>query len=118
MQLENLGSLVAKLSTLSLTAFTDYDCKDGARGPKTLIYSQNVGFGSNGHSTDRIKSIWLSRSLQDQEQLDLSHTGQGNGKTQRYACGEYVMTFRVGTEGGCQIIPSGLTADCIRLWHY
>lgn len=119
MQEMNVGSLAWTLSTLTLNAFTESDCKGSPLG-KTLVYSQDVAFGGHGNLDDveKFKSIWISRSLQDQEQLDLSRSGQNNEEGKVYPCEEYIMNFRVGIEGGCQNIPDGGTAECVRLWHY
>lgn len=120
MQAINAGSLAWTSSTLTLNVFTESDCKGNPLG-KTLVYSQDVAFGghsNNIHDVEKFRSIWLSRSLQDQEQLDISRSGQNNQQSQVYACGEYIMNFRVGIKGGCQNILNGETAECVRLWHY
>lgn len=119
MQAINTGSLAWTSSTLTLNVFTESDCKGNSLG-KTLVYSQDVAFGGHGniHDVEKFKSIWLSRSLQDQEQLDISRSGQNNGQSQVYFCGEYIMNLRVGIQAGCQNIPNGGTAECVRLWHY
>lgn len=114
MQPINPGSLAWTLSKLTLNVFLESDCKGNLFG-KSLVYSQNVAFGGHGRMQDveKFKSIWLSRSLLDQEQLDLSRSAQDN-----HACGEYILNFRVGTDAGCYNIPNGGTAECVRLWHY
>lgn len=116
MQPNNAGSLAWTSSTLTLKAFTESDCKGNPLSGKTLFYSQNVVFGSF-QDVKKFKSFSLSRSLQDQEQLDLSRSGENNEKSQRSPCDQYIMSFRA-TKGGCQNIPNGGTAECIRLWHY
>jgi hypothetical protein len=123
MQTINMGSLVMNPSTLVSKVFAELDCRGSTLSnpiDKILVYSQNVAFGGddNIENTKKFKSIWLSRPLQDQEQLDLSRSGQDNGQSQVWACGEYIMNFRNGTESGCHNIPNEGTAECIRLWHY
>lgn len=83
----------------------------------TLAYSQDLAFERDGdiNNTEKFNSIWLSHPLQDQEQLDLSHSGQDGGQDQVWACGEYMMTFQVGMPGGCQNIPNRETAECVCL---
>lgn len=92
------------------------DCKGNPIG-RTLDYSQEVLFVQYD-VVKKFKSFWLSRSLKDQEQLDLSRSGRDSAQSQVDLCGEYIMNFRVGTEGGCHNIPKGGTAECVRLWHY
>lgn len=114
MQASNPGSLALTPSRLTLNVFTESDCKGILLG-KSLLYSQNAAFGGKGRMQDvlKFKSFWLSRSLLDQEQLDLSRWAHHN-----YACGEYITNFRAGTNDGCHNIPNGGTAECVRLWHY
>jgi len=119
MQAINEGSSAHTLSTLTLYAFPEPDCKGDPLGG-TLIYSQDAGFGKD-KSWDHVmdfKSIQLSRPLEEQEQLDLSRSGQDDSQTHVWSCGEYMMNYRVGTGAGCQNIPNGETAACVRLWHY
>ena len=106
-------------STLTLYVYIEPDCKGDPIG-KTLVYSQDNTYGGDGdiQNVEKFSSFWLSRPLQDQEQLDLSHSGRDVGQSQVWPCGEYVINFRMGTGGGCHKILSGGTAQCIRLWHY
>lgn len=120
MQAINSGSLAWTSSNLLLMGFTEPDCKGTVLGKSpsnvlgiNLVYSQTVAFGGRTRDAAKFKSIWISRSLRDQEQLDLSRSIPDN-----HACGEYITNFRVGTEGRCQNIPNGVTAECVRLWHY
>ena len=119
MQAINQGSLAYTRSTLTLAVFTELDCKGDQLG-ETLLYSQDVGFGkdSNWDNVESFKSIQMSRPLEEQEQLDLSHLGQDGGQTQAWSCGGYMMNYRVGTAAGCHNNPNGEGAGCIRLWHY
>lgn len=123
MQPINSGSLAWTSSNLMLTVFTEHDCKGKFLGKSpgnflgiNLVYSQTAAFGGQGRIRDaeKFKSIRISRSLQDQEQLDLSRSIPDD----QHACGEYIMNFRVGTKAGCRNIPNGVTAECVRLWHY
>ena len=109
-QAVNFGSLAMIRSSLSVTTYTGPDCQGDSFGV-TLIYVQDMNF-------TEFKSFQLSRSLDAQEQLDLSSTGQDPGQYQVWSCGQYITDFRVGTEAGCQNVPNGGTAACVRLWHY
>ncbi len=115
----NKGSLVYTPSTLTLTVYTKLDCKDDRHGG-ILYYSQDVGFGKDGiwANVAPFKSIEISRSLEEQEQLDLSRLGQDPGQTQAWSCGEYMMNYRMVTAADCHNNPNGEGAGCIRLWHY
>lgn len=106
-----------------LMGFTEPDCKGTVLGKTpsnylgiNLVYSQTMAFGGQGRirNAEKFKSIWISGSLKDQEQLDLSRSIP----VDNHACGEYITNFRVGTEGRCHNIPNGVTAECVRLWHY
>jgi hypothetical protein len=48
MQTINQGSLAYTRSTLTLTVFTELDCK-GDQLDETLLYSQDVGFGKDSN---------------------------------------------------------------------
>ena len=121
MQAINKGSSAYTLSTLTLYAFPETDCKGDPLGG-TLIYSQDAGFGKekDWDYVMNFRSIQLLRPLEEQEQLDLSRSGQDDSQTRVWSCGEYMMmmNYRVGTAAGCQNIPNGETAACVRLWHY
>ncbi len=123
MQTINMSSLVLVSFTLVSKVFAEPDCRGNTLSNpigKILVYSQDVAFegDDNIENTKKFKSIWFSRSLQDQEQLDISRSGQDNGQSQVWACGEYIMNFRNGTKSGCHNISNEGTAECIRLWHY
>ncbi len=83
MQTINQGSLTYTRSTLTLTVFTKLDCKDDQLD-ETLLYSQNVRFekDSNWDNVESFKSIQMSRPLEKQEQLNLSHLGQDDDQIQ------------------------------------
>ncbi len=83
MQAINEGSLAYTRSTLTLAVFTKLDCKGDQLG-ETLAYSQDVRFGKDGNwnNVENFKFIQMSRSLEEQEQLNLSHLGQDGGQTQ------------------------------------
>ena len=82
MQTINEGSLIYTRSTLILNVFTKLDCKDDQLD-ETLHYSQNVKFGkdSNWDNVENFKFIQMSRSLEKQEQLNLSHLDQDDDQT-------------------------------------
>lgn len=110
-----MGSLVGASSGLTFKTFTKSNCQGGSEG-NDLTYGQNEMILKQG-VVRKFKSFRLSRPLQDQEQLDLSHTGQDSGQIQVYSCGEFITNYQVGTKG-CQNIPNKETAECVRLWHY
>jgi len=119
MQTINQGSLAYTRSTLTLTVFTELDCK-GDQLDETLLYSQDVRFGkdSNWDNVEGFKFIQMSRSLEEQEQLNLSHLGQDDDQTQAWSCEGYMMNYRMETAADCHNNSNGEEADCIRLWHY
>ncbi len=123
MQTINMSSLVLISFTLVSKIFAESDCRDNILSnsiDKTLVDSQNVAFEENDNieNTKKFKSIWFSRSLQDQEQLDLSRSDQANDQSQILTCEEYIMNFRNETKNECHNISNEETAECIRLWHY
>ncbi len=112
----NLGSLALTPSTLTVSAFTEPDCQ-GHNVGETLVYAQDVAFGFLD-SGKKAASIKMSRPLEEQEQLDISQSGQDADQDHSWSCGAYMMNYRVGTDAGCHNIPNGNTATCVRLWHY
>ncbi len=109
-QVVNNGSLAMTISSLSVTRYTESDCQVDPFGV-TFVYADDMEF-------IEFKSFELSRSLGSQEQLDVNRGGQDPGQDQTWPCGEYITDFRVGTLAGCQNVPNGGTATCVRLWHY
>jgi len=112
----NLGSLAFTLSTLTVYGFTEPDCQGDSLGG-TLVYGRDMVLGSwdNGK---KFASITMFRPLEEQEQLDISQSGQDADQDHSWSCGAYMMNYRVGTDAGCHNIPNGNTATCVRLWHY
>jgi len=119
MQTINEDSLIYTCSTLILAVFTKLDCKDDQLD-ETLRYSQNVKFekDSNWDNVENFKFIQMSRSLEKQEQLNLSHLDQDDDQIQAWSCEEYMMNYRMKTAADCHNNFNEEEADCIRLWHY
>ena len=85
-----------------------------------LLYGQDRLFMVNSDWLDgwNFTSFKISRSLEEQEQLDISTMGQNSGQDWVWQCGEYMMSYKVGTDAGCNTISNGQKAGCVRLWHY
>ena len=70
---------------------------------------------SNGRN---FTSFNISRSLMEQEQLDISTMGHDSGQARLWNCGAFMINYRDGTAAGCHNNPNGGLASCVRLWHY
>ncbi len=112
----NLGSLAFTLSTLTIYGYAEPDCQGDSLGG-TLVYGRDMALGSFDNGK-KFASITMSRPLEEQEQLDISQSGQDADQDHSWSCGAYMMNYRVGTAAGCHNIPNGNPATCIRLWHY
>jgi len=85
-----------------------------------LQYGPDQVFLENSNWIDgtNFTSFDISRSLEKQEQLDISSMGQDSGQTRVWNCGAYIMRYGVGTAAGCHDLPNEELAGCMRLWHY
>jgi hypothetical protein len=122
MQTINRNSLIMSWFTLVSKVFVESDCKDNTLSnsfDKILVYSQNMTFEEdNIYDTKKFKSFWLSRFLQDQEQLNLNRSDQDEDQSQVWSCEKYITNFRTETKSDCHNISNEETTECIRLWHY
>ncbi len=99
-----------------MTVFSESDCK-GYFGTAVVNYGQDVFFQDPNKPLNFL-SFEISRTLEDKEQLDISHLGQDGGQTQTWSCGTYIMNYQHGTTQGCHNNPNQGPASCFRLWHY
>ncbi len=114
-----MGSLTFTSTGLNMTVFDEADCQ-GHIIRATLFYGQDMSFFTDTNYTQGMNftSFNISRPLEEQEQLDISKTGQDAGQTQVWSCGAFETSYLVGTAAGCQTLANGVSAGCVRLWHY
>jgi len=93
--------------------FFESDCKD------TYI-SHDIEYGVNYESPTPFFSFSLSRVLKDNEQLDISRTGQDSSQPLNWICGNYLGSWLAGTTEGCHNNHGGVVepATCFRLLPY
>ena len=98
-----------------VSIFFESDCKD------TWI-SHDIEYGVNYESPTPFISFKLSRVLKDNEQLDISRTGQDSSQSLNWICGNYLGSWRAGTTEDCHnnlgLSGIGESATCFRLLPY
>lgn len=102
-----------------MIVFAEADCQ-GAAINASLLYGQDMSFFTDSSYAQGMNftSFNISRPLEEQEQLDISKMGQDGGQTQFWSCGAFMTSHLIGTAPGCQTLAYGVSAGCVRLWHY
>lgn len=86
----------------------------------SFLEKNNIGYGSNVDLESNFLSFYLSRELQDMEQLDINKILQYPNIDHTWACGTNIRNYKGGTIKGCHNVnaTNEETVTCFRLWHY